>query len=167
MRRNKLNVRRKTKELAERGSPITKRGKNQKIKDTKQLAATQIKNNGKKHLHSATHGAFLFQHSYYNGSIDRRSHLGQIVSEMEFEYAQHMGYQDFASCPITLREQVRLLCGNWIFQAFYRPTEQTLPHLRASENLTHRITRELGIKPEPRPVKELQTYMSEKYGKEA
>jgi len=152
MRRNKLNVRRKTKELVERGSPILKTGKHQKHKDAKELALTQLKNNGQKNLHSVSHGAFAFQHSYYNGSIDRRSHLGQIVTEMEFEYAQHMGYQDFSSCPITLREKVRLLIGNWIFQAFYRASDLTLAHLRASENLTNRILDALGMKPTPREV---------------
>ena len=159
MRRNKLNVRRKTKELVERGSPIIKTGKRQKRKDAKELALTQIKNNGQKGVHSISHGAFVFQNSYYNGSIDRRSHLGQVVTEMECEYAQHMGYANFASCPITLREKVRLLIGNWIFQCFYRASDLTLAHLRASENLTNRLLSELGVQPTSPPGPKLKDYL--------
>lgn len=152
MRRNRLNIKRKTKELVERGSPILKTGKTHKPKDPKVLAVTQLKNNGKKNLHSISHGAFAFQHGYYNGSLDKRSHLGQIVSEMECDYARHMGYDSFAASPIVLREKIRLLCGNWIFQAFYRASDLTLAHLRASENLTNRILDALGMKPTPREV---------------
>jgi len=139
-------------------------------KKTRELAKSQLKL--KENGHPVTtpkkgHRAFLFMNSYYRGNIDKRSHLGQIVEQMEQEYSEHCGYSNYDSCPITLREQIRLLVGNYLFQAFYLPTDQTYMHLKASENLIHRITRELGIKPEPKPVQELQTYMSEKYGKEA
>ena len=77
--RKKLEVRRKTKELAARGKPIIKTGERQKRKDAKELALTQIKNNGQKGVHSITHGAFVFQNSYYNGALDRRSHLGHSL----------------------------------------------------------------------------------------
>ena len=135
---------------------------------TRELAKSQIKENGHGAIAKSRggHRAFLFQNSYYRGNIDLRSHLGQITTQMEQEYSEHCGYPDYASCPITLREQIRLLVGNYLFQAFYMPTDQTYMHLKASENLIHRITRELGIKPEPKPVQQLQTYMSEKYGKE-
>jgi len=134
---------------------------------TREAAEQQIKENGHKAIAKSRsgHKAFLFVNAYYRGNIDLRSHLGQITKQMETEYAEHMGYQDFDSCPITLSEQIRLLVGNYLFQAFYLPSNQTLPHLRASENLTHRITRELGLKPEPKSVQDLQTYMKEKYGK--
>ncbi len=85
---------------------------------------------------------------------------------LEAEYAVHCGYSDYDSCPITLREQIRLLIGNYLFQCFYIPSDKTYMHLKASENLTHRITRELGLKPEPRPVQDLRTYMKDTYGKE-
>lgn len=149
-------INRKTKRLTEQGEPITRR---RKRKDPKVLAVTQIKKNGQPK--SVSHAAFAFQNAYYNGSLDKRSHLGQLVRDMEREYATHMGFQDFSSCPITLREQVRLLIGNWIFQCFYRASDLTLAHLRASENLTHRITRELGLKPEAKSVQELQAYLKE------
>ena len=135
---------------------------------TRELAKSQIKENGHGAIAKSRggHRAFLFMNSYYRGNIDLRSHLGQITTQMEQEYSEHCGYPDYPSCPITLREQIRLLVGNYLFQAFYMPTDQTYMHLKASENLIHRITRELGIKPEPKPVQQLQTYMSEKYGKE-
>jgi len=85
---------------------------------------------------------------------------------MEQEYSEHCGYASYPECPITLREQIRLLVGNYLFQAFYVPSDKTYMHLKASENLTHRITRELGLKPTPKSVADLNEYMSEKYGKE-
>ena len=136
---------------------------------TSELAKAQIKENGHKAIAKSrgTHKAFLFMNAYYRANLDKRSHLGQITTQMEHEYAEHMGYQDYESSPITLREQIRLLVGNYLFQCFYTPTDLTIAHLRASENLTHRITRELGLKPEPKPVAALHEYMDEKYGKEA
>jgi len=130
---------------------------------TREAAKQQIKENGHKSIVKSHdgHKAFLFMNSYYRGNIDLRSHLGQITSQMETEYASHCGYSNYDSCPITLREQIRLLVGNYLFQAFYVPSDKTFPHLRASENLTHRITRELGLKPEPKSVQELQTYLQE------
>jgi len=135
---------------------------------TREAAEQQIKENGHKAIAKSRsgHKAFLFVNAYYRGNLDLRSHLGQITKQMETEYAEHMGYQDYDSCPITLSEQIRLLVGNFLFQAFYKPTDHTLSHLRASENLTHRITRELGLRPEPKNVKDLHEYMDEKYGKE-
>ena len=137
---------------------------------TRELAKSQLKLKENGHPVTTTkkgHRAFLFMNSYYRGNLDLRSHLGQITTQMEQEYSEHCGYQSYESCPITLREQIRLLVGNYLFQCFYTPSDSTFMHLKAYENLIHRITRELGIKPEPKPVKELQTYMSEKYGKEA
>ena len=131
---------------------------------TREAAEQQIKENGHKAIVKSRsgHKAFLFVNAYYRGNLDLRSHLGQITKQMELEYAEHMGYPDYDSCPITLSEQIRLLVGNFLFQAFYLPTDHTLAHLRASENLTHRITRELGLKPEPKNVKDLQAYIAEK-----
>jgi len=145
MGERKLKIRRKTRELAK--SQL-------KLKENGHPVTTPKKG----------HRAFLFMNSYYRNNIDLRSHLGQITSQMEQEYSEHCGYASYPECPITLREQIRLLVGNYLFQAFYVPSDKTFPHLRASENLTHRITRELGLKPEPKPVQELQKYMKEKYG---
>ena len=136
---------------------------------TRELAKSQLKL--KENGHPVTtpkkgHRAFLFMNSYYRNNLDQRSHLGQLTMNLEAEYATHMGYENYDSCPITLREQIRLLIGQYIFQCFYTPTDSTFMHLKASENLTHRLTRELGLKPEPKPVRELKTYMSETYGKE-
>jgi len=131
---------------------------------TREAAKSQIKKTGHKSVTRSHdgHKAFLFVNAYYRGDLDLRSHLGLITSQMESDYAAHMGYQDYNSVPITLREQIRLLVGNYLFQAFYLPSNQTLGHLRASENLTHRITRELGLKPEPKSVEDLQTYLRDK-----
>lgn len=136
---------------------------------TRELAKSQLKL--KENGHPVTtpkkgHRAFLFMNSYYRGNLDLRSHLGQITEQMQQEYSEHMGYQNYDLCPITLREQIRLLIGNYLFQCFYVPSSKTFMHLKASENLTHRITRELGLKPTPKNVKALHEYMDEKYGKE-
>ena len=130
---------------------------------TRELAKSQIKENGHKAIAKSRgeHKAYLFTSAYYRGNIDLRSHLGQITTQMEQEYSEHCGYSNYESCPITLREQIRLLIGQFLFQAFYTPTDSTFMHLKASENLTHRITRDLCLKPEPKPVQELQTYLQE------
>ena len=132
---------------------------------TRELAKAQIKENGHAAIAKSRNGhkAFLFMNSYYRGNIDKRSHLGQITEQMEQEYSEHCGYRSYESCPITLREQIRLLVGNYLFQAFYLPTDQTYMHLKASENLIHRITRELGLKRTPKPVGDLQEYIEETY----
>ena len=133
-------------------------------KKTQELAKSQIKENGHKAIGTSHggHRAFLFMNSYYRGNLDLRSHLGQITATLEAEYATHCGYDDYVSCPITLREQIRLLVGNYLFQAFYLPSDKTYMHLKASENLTHRITRELGLKRTAKDAMDLQTYIAEK-----
>ncbi len=137
-------------------------------RNPKQMAKTQIiKENGKeRNLSSITHAAFAIQRAFYANTLDRRSHIGQLVSDMEEQYAAHMGFESFDHCSIVLREKLRLAIGNFLFQMLYTPSESTLPHLRASENTLNRILTELGIKPEPKNVKDLHEYMTEKYGKE-
>jgi len=133
---------------------------------TRELAKSQLKL--KENGHPAIiktrrgHKAFLFMNAYYRGNLDLRSHLGQITTQMEQEYSEHCGYSNYDSCPITLREQIRLLVGNYLFQCFYIPSNKTFVHLKASENMTYKITRELGLKPEPKSVKNLRAYIEEK-----
>jgi len=136
---------------------------------TRELAKSQIRENGHEAINKSPkngHKAYLFVNAYYRNNLDQRSHLGQLTMNLESEYAVHCGYSDLDSCPITLREQIRLLIGQYIFQCFYTPTDSSYMHLKASENLTHRLTRELGLKPTQRPVKDLQKYMKEQYGED-
>ncbi len=131
-------------------------------KSARELALTQV--NGKKNaqsLHLVKHGAYKLQHGYYSGKLDRRTSLGQIVAQMEEEFATHMGYEDFNSSPITLREKIRLLVGNWLFQSFFVASDGTAKTLRASENMTNRILTELGLVPTSRPIS-LESYLEEK-----
>ena len=135
---------------------------------TRELAKSQIRENGHKAIGTSHggHRAFLFMNSYYRNNLDQRSHLGQLTMNLEAEYATHCGYSDYDSCPITLREQIRLLIGNYLFQCFYIPSDKTYMHLKASENLTHRITRELGLQPVQKNVMDLPTYIAQKEGEQ-
>jgi len=130
----------------------------------KQMAETQIiKENGKKKsMHSVTHAAFAITRAFYSNTLDRRSHIGQLVSDLEEQYALHMGYESFDLCPIVLREKLRLAIGNFLFQMLYTPSESTLPHLRASENTLNRILSELGLSPTPRQIPSLERYIEGK-----
>lgn len=133
-------------------------------KNPKQLVKTQIiKENGKrKSVASITHAAFAITRAFYANTLDRRSHIGQLVSDLEEQYALHMGYETFDHCGIVLREKLRLAIGNYLFQMLYTPSESTLPHLRASENTLNRILSELGLQPTPRKIPSLERYIEGK-----
>ena len=68
-----------------------------------------------------THGASSLVQAYYSNNIDRRTSLGQMLSEWEQEYATHCGYDSPKDCPITIREKIRLAIGNRLFQMCYVP----------------------------------------------
>ena len=126
------------------------------------MALTQVARNGKKTgLHKVKHAAYSLFHAFNSGEIDRRSHLGQIISGMESEYASHCGYTSYSECPITLREKLRIAIGEWILQSFIVPSKGNIKDLRASINTLNRITSELGLKPTSRNVS-LEQYIETK-----
>lgn len=69
------------------------------VREGKELIFKTVKNKNGKGAHKIQHGAYSLVRSYYANDIDRRTHLGILLSELETEYAVHCG---FSSHPFSL-----------------------------------------------------------------
>ncbi len=132
------------------------------LREGKELISKTVRGKNGKGMHKIQHGAYSLVRAYYADDIDRRTHLGILLSELETEYAAHCGFSSLAECSVTLKEKIRLAIGNKLFQMTYIPSPTTVKDLRASENSLNRILTELGLKPAQKDVS-LDQYIEEKY----
>lgn len=108
-----------------------------------------------------THGAHSVVRSYLSGAIDRRYALGQIITELERQYAKHKGYDSLKACPITLADTIRLIVAQKLFLASYEPdgSKNGYRDFNTAVNSMGRLVASLGLDPAEKPVLTLQEYL--------
>ena len=120
------------------------------------------KQNGRS-LSKVQHGAHALRRRYFAGLLDGRSKLGMWTRELERDFCQHLSFESVDQMPPTMAMMVRSTIGNWLLLCTHHAgQEKHMFDLRAAENTVLRNCRELGLKPEPKNVKDLQAYIVEK-----
>lgn len=127
-----------------------------------ELVQISSKGNGRK-LGKVQFGAHALRRRYYANLLDGRSKIGMWTRELEEDFCQHLGYGSIDEMPPTMAMMVKSTIGNWLLLASHHAgQEKHMFDLRAAENTVLRNCRELGLKPELKNVKDLQTYIAEK-----
>ena len=134
-----------------------------------QVSTKPTEHNGhERNLSKVQHGAHALRRRYLAGLLDGRSKMGMWTRELERDFSQHLGYGSVDEMPPTMAMMVRSTIGNWLLLCTHHAgQEKHMFDLRAAENTVLRNCKELGLQPAPKSVKDLNAYMSEKYGAEA
>ena len=120
------------------------------------------KQNGRS-LSKIQHGAHALRRRYFAGLLDGRSKIGMWTRELERDFCQHLSFESVEHMPPTMAMMVRSTIGNWLLLCTHHAGhEKHMFDLRAAENTVLRNCKELGIKLNPAPMKDLKTYLKDK-----
>lgn len=111
-------------------------------------------------LAKVIHAAFSMKRRYLARLIDKRSSLGRWLSQLEEDFCKHLNYPTLDDMPVTMRMVIQSTISDWLLLCLH-PGYDNAKILRAAQNAVTRNCRELGLKPEPKSVQELQTYLQE------
>ena len=126
-----------------------------------ELVQVSSKENGRK-LGRVQYGAHALRRRYLANLLDGRSKMGMWTRELERDFCQHLGFATLDDIPITARLMVQSIIADWLLLCTHHAgQERHMFDLRACMNSVLRSCKELGLKPTPKPVQDLQAYLKE------
>ena len=97
------------------------------------------------------------------GKIDRRTVLGQWITERENMLARHCAFEHYSDTPPPLAGKIHLIIRNELFLAFYEndDPEKGIPPIRSAENLLSKLYTELGLERKAKPALTPKEYLKQ------